>query len=110
MDEFNAWMRHTVSASVRHCHDDGIYAGAEGALRFAREQGPAVADFGEQGRKEIISTYSGICCRAYDLRPPVDAKDWNDAMRYGYDRAMAVRREQEERRATRAKELGSEWT
>ena len=56
-----------------------FYAGKEGAERFAREFGYGLNDFEltEKDLKDVIqSTYSILCVRAYDLKPPIDAKQW----------------------------------
>ncbi len=53
-----------------------IYDGKEGALRLAREFGYGLNDFPEDQRKDIISSsYSYLCVRFYNLKPPIDAKD-----------------------------------
>lgn len=92
--EFAGWMRGVANAAMRHCHEDeGPYAGAAGALRLARECGPAIADFGEYGEKQIGSTYSGICVIAFGLSPPVDAKAWFDELRSSYERERDRRKE-----------------
>ena len=75
MDSFNDWMSKTRAAASHLCVDGGLYAGVDGCRRFARECAPAILDF-EDGFKNISATYSGICVIAYDLRPPVDAKQW----------------------------------
>lgn len=54
-----------------------IYEGKEGCLRLAREYGYGLRDFAENDVKKIISsTYSMLCVRFYDLKPPIDAKEW----------------------------------
>ena len=55
----------------------GMYEGKEGALRLAREYGYGLRDFSEKERKEWIhSSYSCLCVMFYNLKPPIDAKDW----------------------------------
>lgn len=87
MRSFTDWMSAVSSAAMRNCvQEDGLYYGAEGAKRLARECGSALLDFPD-GEKNISSTYSGICVRVYDLRPPIDAGTWNDELRKGMERA-----------------------
>jgi len=73
---FQNWMNLTRNAASHLCCPGNLYAGVDGCRRLARECAPAILDFGEYGRKNISSTYSGICVIAYNLRPPVDAKTW----------------------------------
>ena len=55
-----------------------FYEGKEGALRLAREIGHGLNDFPQcQHQNAITSSYSMICVRFYDLKPPVNAKEWN---------------------------------
>lgn len=85
--KFNDWMTSVSNAAKRHCLDpDGLYYGVEGAKRLARECGPALLDFPD-GERQIWSTYSGICVRAYDLKPPIDAKTWLTEMNVGIKKA-----------------------
>lgn len=87
VNPFNDWMTRIVNAAKRHCiSESGLYYGIEGAKRFARECGPALLDF-QDGEKQIWSTYSGICVRAYDLKPPIDAKTWLNELKKGMERA-----------------------
>lgn len=37
------------------------------------------------------STYSGICVIAYNLRPPIDAKDWCKGLDEGINAALAIK-------------------
>ena len=97
--DFNSWMRHTAMAASSHCYTpDSIFYGPEGAKRLGRECGPALLDFGEYGLEHISATYSAICVIAYQLRPPIDAKEWLKAVREGYQNAKSWRdrRSQEE--------------
>ena len=85
--EFSDYMQRVVSAAGRHClEQDGIYRGKDGAMRFARECGYALPDF-ENPASLVSSTYSGICVKAYYLRPPIDAKVWNKNIMIGMERA-----------------------
>ena len=84
---FSDYMQRVVNAASRHClGKDGLYQGQEGAERFARECGPALLDF-DNPESLVGSTYSGICVRAYGLKPPIDAKGWNRDIVVGMDRA-----------------------
>ena len=88
-DLFTAWMSRVSSAAKHLClQEDGLYYGVEGAKRFARECGPALLDFPD-GEKQAAATYSGICVRAYDLRPPIDAGIWLTELKKGMSRARA---------------------
>ena len=73
---FSKWMRETRQAAAHLCAHGGLYGGVDGCRRFARECAPAILDFGDYGRKNIGSTYGGVCVISYDLKPPVDAKQW----------------------------------
>ena len=84
---FNHYMERARNAAARHCADGGVYAGAEGAKRLARECGPAMLDFGDYGLRNLGSTYSGICVIAYALKPPIDAKTWLHELRFGMEKA-----------------------
>lgn len=63
-----------------------LYAGKSGALRLAREIGFGFNDSLREGEslKSIKSaaqdSYSMLCIRFYQLKPPVDAKDWIKTM------------------------------
>ena len=88
--DFNVWMRRTAMAASAHCYSpDSLYFGPEGAKRLGRECGPALLDFGQFGIDNIGATYSAICVIAYQLRPPINAKDWLTAVREGYEWAKA---------------------
>lgn len=85
---FNVWMHRVAMAASGHCYSpDSWYYGADGAKRLGRECGPALLDFGQYGEKHLSATYSGICVIAYQLKPPISAKDWFDAVRQGYEKA-----------------------
>lgn len=84
---FSDYMQRVVGVACRHClKKDGVYTEKEGAARFARECGPALLDFANP-ESLVSSTYSGICVRAYNLKPPIDAKEWNKNIVIGMDRA-----------------------
>ena len=90
---FGEWMIRTRLAASRHCYGGGIFAGVEGAKRFARECGPAVLDFEDAKHSAdslAKSTYSGICVIAYQLCPPIDAKEWLKNIREGCERARST--------------------
>lgn len=91
-DSFRYWMRSVASAAMHQCLDpDGLYYGSEGCKRLARECGYAIPDFSQDKRTQddyISLTYSTICVTAYNLKPPIDAKDWLDNMRIGRDRVI----------------------
>jgi hypothetical protein len=54
-----------------------IHHGRKGALRLARGYGYGLADFApEEAQRELITSYSKLCVRAYQLKPPIDAKEW----------------------------------
>lgn len=89
---FNDWMRRTAMAASSHCYSpDSVYYGTEGAKRLGRECGPALLDFGEFGIDNIGATYSAICVIAYQLKPPIDAKEWFTSVWEGYNRAKEWR-------------------
>ena len=58
-----------------------FYDGKKGALRLAREFGYGLNFLSSKEQKNILSSsYSFLCVRFYDLRPPIDAKEWIDEM------------------------------
>ena len=67
------------STLVNYSNLREIYKGEEGSKRFAREFGYGLNDFPVTEHKEILSSsYSFLCVRFYDLKPPIDAKTWNN--------------------------------
>lgn len=78
---FDHWMHRTAMTASKNCFGGGLYTGKDGARRLARECGYALPDFGEYGDKNAGATYSGICVIAYQLRPPLDAKEWLEIVR-----------------------------
>jgi hypothetical protein len=49
----------------------------KGALRLAREYGYGLNDFPAKERDDMIhDSYSSLCVRFYDLKPPINAKEW----------------------------------
>lgn len=61
---------------------DSIYYGLEGHKRLAREVGYALNDFNDRERKDLLSaSYSQIYVRACNLRPLLDAREWQDIMK-----------------------------
>lgn len=69
--------------------EDALYSGVEGCLRLAREYGYALPDLKDEKliHDDITSSYSVLCVRAYNLHPPVDAKDWVNAIYEGLAKA-----------------------
>ena len=81
-DKAQEYMRKSGEACQRHLLDhNGLYFGREGHLRFAREFGYGLNDFNEQGQKEILSgSYSATYVRACNLKPILDAREWQKEM------------------------------
>lgn len=94
-ESFQNWMRAVSTRAKKLCNNpNDIYYGEDGCRRFAKECGYAIPDFtfDRDIQNEMIqSTYSCICVIAYDLKPPIDAKEWFAKMREGRDRAMEIR-------------------
>ncbi len=67
-----------MPAVIGHClNANGIYKGKDGALRLAREYGYGLTDFAEkEAKKELSSSYGKLCVKAYNLKPPISAKEW----------------------------------
>jgi len=58
-----------------------LYHGKEGCLRLAREYGSGLADYPKNERLNALrSSYSILCVRGYNLKPPIDAKEWTMAV------------------------------
>ena len=91
IEAFNTYMNDVRSAATLHCRDGGIYAGADGCKRFAREVGYALLDFtkDEKEMRDLASrTYSGICVISYRLNPPINSKEWLKSMHDGIKRRI----------------------
>lgn len=91
--KFAQWMDDVSGAAYVHCAEpDGIYCGEEGAMRLGRECGYAIADFRLDPRRAISATYSGICVRAYWLKPPISNDKWSEAVWQGYNKITGGKR------------------
>jgi hypothetical protein len=54
---------------------------------LAREYGYGLKDFPSKEREDMIkSSYSRLCVRFYNLKPPIDAKDWIHEVRKSIER------------------------
>ena len=54
-----------------------IYHGKEGALRLARELAYGLRDFNIKYQDDIVlNSYNDICCRFYQLNPPIKLNEW----------------------------------
>lgn len=54
-----------------------LYSGKDGHIRFAREVGYALNDFGKKEQDEILhGSYSTVYVRACFLKPILDAGEW----------------------------------
>jgi len=54
-----------------------LYSGKEGCLRLAREYGRGLADYPEKEALEALrASYGLICVIGYNMKPPIDAKEW----------------------------------
>lgn len=61
---------------------DSMYFGKQGHLRFAREMGHCLNDFNTEGQNEILhGSYSSVYVIGCNLKPLLDAKEWNAEMR-----------------------------
>ena len=65
-----------------------LYDGEDGALRIAREIGACLADYPEKERIDALQISYDVCVKAYNLSPPIDKKDWDDAVRQGIKKAL----------------------
>ena len=64
---------------VNYLEYTNTYIGEEGALRLAREFGYGLKDYAEKERMDIVqNSYSTLCVRLYNLKPPISAKEWNE--------------------------------
>lgn len=60
----------------------GPYDGKENHRKFAREVGYALNDFDEAGQREIMcGSYSTVYVTGCNLKPLLDAKEWNSLIR-----------------------------
>jgi hypothetical protein len=58
-----------------------IYLGREGALRLAREIGACLSDSSpKEAYDGMRDSYNYVCVIGYNLKPPVDADEWNNAV------------------------------
>jgi hypothetical protein len=69
---------------VKHSH---VFSGKNGAEYFAKEYGAGLAWYPEEQAREYIRKSYSMCVIGYDLKPPINAKDWLRAVNTGYDRA-----------------------
>jgi hypothetical protein len=84
IEEYTRRVRGMLGIAHRDCH---LYQGVEGARRIAREYGAGLADYPEEQARDYIRKSYDVCFHGYDLRPPIDAKDWNREVMAGYTRA-----------------------
>jgi hypothetical protein len=65
-------------SAMWHClNSTGLFYGKEGALKLAKEYGYGLACFPEkEAKEELQSSYSRLCVRAYNLKPPIDNREW----------------------------------
>ena len=71
----------------------GPYSGREGALRLAQEYGYGLAEYPEKEAFDALGrSYGMICVIGYDLKPPLDAKEWVREVRKGMERRKEVRK------------------
>ena len=72
----------------------GLYSGREGALRLAREYGYGLADYSDKEAFDALGrSYGLICVIGYDLKPPVDAKEWVREVREAMNKRKEARHE-----------------
>ena len=69
-------------------NNSNLYDGKEGALRIAREIGTCLAHYPKKQRDDAIQFSYDICIKAYDLRPPLDKKDWDDEVVKGVNKIL----------------------
>ena len=66
-----------------HLDGKGLYGDRKGHLRFARETGPALFDFDEQGRRCIESeSYERLYLKG-TYKPALSAEEWLNALLQG---------------------------
>ena len=64
-------------SSIGRLGQDSPYYGQDGCLRLAREYGYGLRGYAEKEAVDALrSSYGLICVIGYNLKPPVDAKEW----------------------------------
>ncbi|WP_144461808.1 hypothetical protein [Siminovitchia fortis] len=64
-----------------------VYHGEAGALRLAREIGTCLQDFEEKEAYEAFrNSYNYVCVMGYNLKPPINKKEWDEAVLKGMRR------------------------
>ena len=64
-------------SSIGRFGQDSPYYGQDGCLRLAREYGYGLRGYAEKEAVDALrSSYGMICVIGYNLKPPVDAKEW----------------------------------
>lgn len=74
-------------------HRPWIYEGRNGALRLAREYGACLADSpDDEVRYEIYNavSYNEICVKGYQLKPPINVKEWQEEVSRAYEIAKKL--------------------
>jgi hypothetical protein len=71
-------VRQALQVSLAHSN---IYEGREGALRLAREIGACLNDSSpKEAYAGMRDSYNYVCVIGYNLKPPVNADEWNAAV------------------------------
>ena len=66
-----------LASSIGRFGQDSPYYGRDGCMRLAREYGYGLRGYAEKEAVDALrSSYSLICVIGYNLKPPVDAKEW----------------------------------
>lgn len=88
IDQYTRDVRDALRLAHRDCR---LYQGAEGARRIAREYGAGLAFYPEDQAREYMRKSYDVCVTGYDLKPPINAKDWNREVMAGYNRVKEGR-------------------
>jgi hypothetical protein len=81
MASANDYLKRVATALAISLRNSNIYKGRDGALRLAREVGYCLNDFPpEEAYEAFRNSYNMVCVVGYDLKPPVSAKEWNEAV------------------------------
>ena len=64
--------------------NSNLYQGERGALRLAREIGTCLQDYDKKEAYDAFrDSYNYVCVMGYNLKPPVNKKEWDDAVLQG---------------------------
>lgn len=72
------YLKKLQNALIYSLNQSNLYRGKEGALRLAREIGSILKELDDKTANEYFNrSYNEICVIGYNLKPPVNKKEWD---------------------------------